>query len=645
MKITIRAVKTLLLSLTALAMSTVAFAQSSPDILLYSSDFTDWKTISGITSNVDAYAVTEGAGAGFTFNKKPEVQPAGSIGPFSGYYTNASSTHAITTPTFNFVNGGVLEITYYVDQGSASNLTVTGADYVRFVEINDPSGAIGTNYKNIIAGGSALGDKNGWFANYLDWFSGNSATVRYQGTYYTIRFSLPASSFTGAKSVTFSDSKQTDKLVAIKLYNSVGSVPYVAASEYANAEADGSGTSDGYKLTGDVNGDVVSGSVAIKGFNISNNVTVSLEGTDAAKFSLPTTSFSAADVLAGTNVPVQFTPSVKSGVANALLKITNGDNPSQVYYVNLFGVTGSATPQIVAPTSTLNFWTYQLGRFTQTVNVSGINLTNPITATLSNNVNFAVSSENISVNDATKGVQLNITFTGDITEGELPATLTLASSGAPSVTIPLNGITTLEKPETYSLSFSVSPTGSGYIEAEPGGTIFAVGTSVTATVTPEKGYTVASWSDNAGTKRLTRTFTIGPATPQSIVCNLTKGETPVDPTSTSSFISTYATDITTTSMTVNWTPATDSSTPGFVPSYTVTLTPNDGSPVQTVSGISGTSHTFTGLSPNVGYSYKVTSNSTESGQQETSEIGPFYTAIDSSSPSGSIQCGDENYVY
>ena len=598
-----------------LAITTAAFGQK--DILLYSTDFSDWGTVSYVETEAAKsanYTLTSGGGKGFALfqGSKPELNSSAMAGALSsagcqyGVGFASQPGNSLIFPSFDFVNGGVVEIELrYGKNGRVLEIPGTTASIVSLsgstpkpADVSNTSGAKFNSGKDF---GVAVVDYT---------FTGAGAK----------ELNINA---TGKYSDYFIISK-------ISIYSSVGNTPYVAAVDYPNAGQDGSKTSEAFKLQGEVGGPQVSGNVLIKGYNLTGDVTFSVVGQDAAKFSLGATTMSAADALAGTNsVAVNFMPSVKSGSSSAMLKISSGTND---YYVNLVGVSGSTDPQIVANTAPLNFWTYQTGKFSQLLNVSGMNLNGPVTAKLEGEgaINFSLSTSEISAYDAAKGFVLNITFTGDINEGTKTANLVLSSPGAPSVSIPLSGITSIVKPETFTVDFSVSPAGSGYIDLNPGGRVFKKGTVVKASVATETGYSIASWSDNAGSRRAERTFTISETTPQSIVVNLTKGGSGGgggETAATSSFVAMPATNVTANSMTANWSAASSSDATVAV-TYTVTLYDANGNQIDQQAGLTTTTADFSGLTPNTAYTYKVTSTSTDAGQTETARVGPFYTVDD-----------------
>lgn len=613
MKITTRAVKTLLLSLTALATTMVTNAQSK-DIMLYSTDFTDW-TAQVMTGSSDVLNQK-----GFSYAAKPGVYPTESTSCGDvGFIASTNSTNTLTFPPFTFVSGGVVVMELCVNKnGRTLTLSGSGASGITASVPESPTASKASDEEQVSGAQVKTGKDYGKYV------------VEY--------------AFSGAGDIQLSLATNAKKgevdISKITVYSSVGTTPYVSSPDYPDAKVDGSGTSNGLKIQGEIGGSQVSGNVTIKGYNLTSDVTFSVVGKDAAKFSLGATSMSAADAMAGTNsVAVNFTPSVKAGNAVAMLKISSATND---YYVNLIGATGSGTPQIVASTSLLNFWASLIATTTQDLSVSGLNLTGPVTATLegAGASRFSLSSSEISLAEATKGTSLQITFTGDIQEGEVPANLVLSSPGAPSVTVPLNGVTSLLRPVMYPLTFDVDPSGTAYVETNPGGTLFKVGTQVTVTVTLEKEYKIARWQDASGNTRSSRVFVVSESkntmSGDPITVFTEKGQQQEggdEPVDVKGLVALEATNISNNSMTVNWT-AQDGNTTG----YDVTVMDANGNTVQTKHVEStATSVDITGLDENTPYYYTVTGTGTQ-GTVTTDKVGGFRT-----SSSAAKICGSDDY--
>lgn len=593
-----------------------AFAQYN-DIMLYSTDFSvsdGWTDMSS-TGSSDALSQK-----GFSIVAKPVFNASGTTnnGNFTGYIASLNSTSTITTPTFTFISGGMIEMDLDVAK-NGKGFTLSAA-----------SGSISNIQGTIVSQAEPIPTKASDQAS----FSG--ATFKTGKNYgaYKIRYT-----FDGSGDISFklaSTSKEAEvNIASMTVYTGVGSVPYVASPSYPNAGDDGSKSTVGLTLSGAVGGNVVTGPIDIKGYNLSGPVSISFVGDDAAKFSVDQTSLDAATAMAGTNVTVSFKTSVKSGVASALMKLSGG---SADYYVNVFGSSGSGNPEIVASASPLNFWTSLIATTTQSLDVSGLNLTGPITASLTGAGadRFSLSTTSIPA----IGTTLNITFTGDIKAGELPANLVLSSPGAQTVTVPLNGVTSLLRPVMYPLTFDVSPSGTAYVETNPGGTVFLEGTQVTVTVTLESGYKVARWQDASGNTRSTRVFVVSESkntmSGDPITVFTEKGQQQEgggDPVEVKGLVALEATNITANSMTANWT-----SQDGNANGYIVTVTDASGNVVATQQAAStATSVEISGLEENTLYYYTVEGTGTE-GTVTTEKVGGFKT------PSTTVKvCGNDDY--
>lgn len=593
-----------------------AFAQYN-DIMLYSTDFSvsdGWTDMSS-TGSSDALSQK-----GFSIVAKPVFNASGTTnnGNFTGYIASQNSTSTITTPTFTFISGGMIEMDLDVAK-NGKGFTLSAA-----------SGSISNIQGTIVSQAEPIPTKASDQAS----FSG--ATFKTGKNYgaYKIRYT-----FDGSGDISFklaSTSKEAEvNIASMTVYTGVGSVPYVASPSYPNAGDDGSKSTVGLTLSGAVGGNVVTGPIDIKGYNLSGPVSISFVGKDAAKFSVDQTTLDAATAMAGTNVTVSFKTSVKSGVASALMKLSGG---SADYYVNVYGSSGSGNPEIVASASPLNFWTSLIATTTQSLDVSGLNLTGPITASITGAGadRFTLSTTSIPA----VGTTLNITFTGDIKAGELPANLVLSSPGAQTVTVPLTGVTSLLRPVMYPLTFDVSPSGTAYVETNPGGTVFLEGTQVTVTVTLESGYKVARWQDASGNTRSTRVFVVSESkntmSGDPITVFTEKGQQQEgggDPVEVKGLVALEATNITANSMTANWT-----SQDGNANGYIVTVTDASGNVVATQQAAStATSVEISGLEENTLYYYTVEGTGTE-GTVTTEKVGGFKT------PSTTVKvCGSDDY--
>lgn len=606
-------------------------ANAQKDILLYSTDFTDWGAVDGSSaSSSDVLSGTQG-GAGFSIMGRPVVDPT------TGTLSFGNSTCYIETKKFDFVSGAVVEVEFYANASNSREITLSETvtqvklDNTNYVDgtakITD--GYIGNTMMAVASsnvGTTPEDDRNVILPAIRngEWQAGSKfKNPKYQGGSYTVSFNMP--SVVGEKSIKIQGMNKDVFIKSLKIYTSVGTTPYVASPTYPNAGADGSKASSGVVLQALPGGNVIEANVDVKAYNITSPVSLSIIGDGAAQFSLTQTTIDASAALAGTSIPVKFTSSPTSGVSKALLVLSSPG--AEDYYVNLLGQSGTGNPEIIADNSLMRFYTYQTGRITQELNVSGLSLTGPITATLSDG-NFSVPSSEISLYNALSGTKLKITFTGDIVEGTKDATLTLSSPGAENVVIPLQGVTTLTKPHLYKITFEAVPAGSAAIKHTPGGNLFLEGEKITVTVTPNVGYSIVSWSDNAGSTKSTRVITA--TMPTHIKINLSNSGTqgPSGGGSVgSSFVAKVATNVTANSLSANWSAASNSNQ-GATTTYTVTLYDAAGNQVDQKDVGTALTADFTGLSPYTPYYYQVRSTSTDPGQDETKKAGPFYTIDD-----------------
>lgn len=585
------------------------------ELPLYTSDFSTWSEITSAQGNEIGSSGSAQCKDGFVYTGKPVVTPS------AGTICSNNSTNYLEFPEFNFISGGAIEAT--IDVGKNGKYFSVGA----------VSGNVGTvTYKidNQPAAAKDLGTDGTSFR-----------TGKNYGEY------VVTASFTGSGKIKLklNISGKCGELTwkSIKVFSGVGTIPYVLSPDYPNAGADGSETDAAFVITGQKGGTDVTKAVNLKGYNVSGDVTLSIVGKDAARFSLPQTTISGASLASGAIVPVDvtFSPSVKNGTSSALLKVTPSDAGAQSYYLKLTGATGSGTPEIVASTSTVNFWTSLIATTTQSIDVSGLNLTGPITMSINgaNSDRFTLSQNTLSLAEASAGKSVKITFTGALEVGEIPVTLTLSSPGAADVNIPLVGVTEELKPTMYPLEFDVSPSGTAYIETNPSGKIFKRGTKVTVTVTLEKGYKIERWEDAAGSTRSSRIIVASeskntqsgdPITVYTTKGQQNEGEEVVD---VNNLVALKAENVTNNGFTATWT-SQDGNTAGFA----ITIKDERGNVVNTLQAAAGaTSIDVTGLEEDTVYYYTVTGTGTE-GEVTTENVGGFKTT------STKVKtCGSDDY--
>ena len=423
------------------------------EIRLYSTDFHDWTAKAATSNDGNPISVSTGGGAGFIVTEDSEINPV------LGRETIVDADERIITfPPFNFVNGGSV----YIEGNNTTGDAMAGI-----------AGATGV-FNATTGAAVVFGD------------------IRNMA--YNVRFDLGAG-VNGPTALTYRIRGYITKIIVC---TNPSGLPQVATTDYMPAPA------AGLSLSGTVGGAVVPGSANVKAWNITCPITMSIVGADAALFTLPVTTLTQAEALAGTPVAINFTPSVVAGVSNAQLKLTSAcgeiTNP---YYMNISGKSSTgAAPQITTPIQTWNFPTSLIAPITQNIPISGVNLTGPVTMTLigADAAQFSLASNTVTLAQALAGTPIQVTYLGGISSPLTQnATLRLSSPGAPNVDIPLVGLTYNLPPTMYSLTKNVIPAGTGFITQDLGGTLFAVGTTVSVTVVPQTGYKFKRWTDNGST--------------------------------------------------------------------------------------------------------------------------------------------------
>lgn len=605
--------KILLLLLCVFLSKTHTYAQK--DILLYATDFKDWGAVNSTESSASVSCT--GGGEGFVVFAKPTIDPS------SGKYCSNNSTNYIQFKPFTFISGGVVEVTVNVNKNGKTQ-TISGVTTTSGTLVATPAtypNATPTTITNTV------------FTSGKDY-----------GT-YTFAFQFSDS---GTKTIKIDGNAKCGEIdiTGIKVYSGVGAVPYVASTNYPQSPA------DGHTLRGNVGGAENSGVpvnslVSVKAWNIgTHDVKLSIEGADAVKFSLvddPTNGFalqadgtlimSNAKATTGAPVNINFTPSVLAGISSALLKIEEIGGSSSPYYVNLTGLTGNATPQILTDTSTVAFWGSPISSTTKNLNLAGLNLSSDVTISISGTgaSKFSVSPLSIPKQTALNGTAVKVTYTGDINSPTNDAAvLEIKSAGAPTVYVPLKGYTLDSRPEMLELKFAVSPAGAGIVKASPAGTMYLKGTTVAASVTPETGYSISYWDDAAGNHASSRSFRVTDRKQGLITIFLVKNTGGVVVTPSSSYVA-FAPDelnnqLTSTGFLARWASLIDTDeTTNPVTKYTVVIYDENGVELSRTDAGLTNSFSVTGLTPGAFYSYSVIATKTDLSTKTTPRVGLLQT--------------------
>ncbi len=573
------------------------------EITLYTTDFTDWDALDQSSASSGDVFSAGGGGEGFTVSAKPTVDPAtdasGSLalGEYGSLYASNSSGDLLTSKTLTFLNGGTVII--YVFNNSTSDrgfqLTVDGSstDITASYEYVEPT----ANSEVTTATVSGNGFETGY----------NDASDK-RMILYKVTFDLPAG-LTGDHTIEISEGSYSLTDLAFTRFSvctSPDTDPIIAANP-----------PEEMTFTGEVGGNEIMQYLEVKGFNLTDDVTVELIGDDASYFSISTSTITQADATSGFFLPVYYTTSVLTGSHSAQVKLSSAG--ADDVYIDLSGMSLPATtdPIITTDDATQLFAAALINTTTNTINVTGANLTGEVTATISGTdaAQFSLSASSVTAYLANgTGDEIEITYLGG-TEAPTThnATLTLSSTGADDVVIPLVGKTYSVDPNFYTLTSVANPTGSGLFITDIAGPTYPSGTLVTVTAVAESGYKFVKWSDitsYSATRKIsmnsdvviTAIFEVG--TSDGAIGDITAY---------------YPTSITTTGFTAAWSTVSDAS------SYTVTVYDEDGTLLQTQTTTS-TSLAITGLTENSMYSYQVEADSGD----KTIMSGPYSLVEDSS---------------
>ncbi len=438
----------------------------SKNYLIYETDFTDWGVVSTVGNSSDVVYFT-GGGEGFYADQRPLVYPKDSIGGFLGYYTaNANYSYAgLNTKALNFSSGGILELTLYREGSLSRYFTVPGATQMMVKEVFFEDGV---DYSGFSIGDLVLGYKDAFY--YKDfWITGNVLKTRGVG-YVKVWCYLPDlegysnMSFTGVSSELYTTTPVY--LVDLKIYNVVDTEPTVFLENVFGGES----ISIGAGKQPDIQEKVLK----IGGFNLTGDVKVSIDSLGAVFSVLSDSIISATDIMNGDSIMIGFIPSVTEGIKRGRLKIESDDLASPLYY-NLLGITGSE-PELLVPTDTIKLWSRLAEQTSYKLTVEGINITNDVALSISGTdaMFFSLSTDSVSKNGLLDGVSVNIKYSGGISQITHNATLKLSSTGVDDVYIPIVGVTEVEKPIMYPMSFVTEPEGAANIRTSLVGEFFPI---------------------------------------------------------------------------------------------------------------------------------------------------------------------------
>lgn len=568
-------------------------------ITRYTTDFSDWITQSGPSSQNQFNMITEGGGVGFQLEGGVSVHNTSFTDPACGQGISATNaSRRIMFPSFNFIAGGV--VSFDVQRGASSDRGVSitpSVSGMTWTVIDKTTGS------TVISGtGSATG----------------SSDLKKNGN-YTIIFTYPAS-FTGDQNLSFTV-PQTSCVKSMSVCTNPGSNCQLSTNPMQG---------NTINFLAEVGGKTKIQYIDLKGFNLTGDVQVAISGGDAGRFTIPNSVITKAIAMGATVIPVTYTSSVLAGAHDAVITFTSAGCATPIS-INLHG---SSIPvgggcALTTSTSTLIFATRLIMTATNTIVISGVNLTGNVSLSLTgaNPAQFSLSQTTVpSAQANASGKAVTITYTGGTAVGTHNANLVI-TNGSCSVTVPLIGNTMNYIPYMYTLTTIAQPPTGGTITTNIAGPQYPSGTIVKLTAVAEAGYKFVRWSDISSYSP-TRNITMNAnKTIIAIFEPSTAGGSKGD-------LEAYnITSANATGFTANWKAVTGAT------QYTIKVYEQDanGQPgtLAKTQTATGTSVTITGLTTGKAYFYQVEANSTLG---DTSEMMGSY-------PIGTLQpiiCGQDN---
>ncbi len=186
--------------------------------------------------------------------------------------------------------------------------------------------------------------------------------------------------------------------------------------------------------------------VTVTGSNLQGNITAAIQNDVNGFYSVSPASFNAASQI----VTVTWAPTA-GGTSTANLVLTTTGTGANTVTVP---ITGTAQgPTITANPTSLTFSGYATQTYTQTVTVTGTNLSQNITASLTGANIYSIDKTSLTK----AGGTITVTY-APTDAGNTSATLTLSSTGASTVTVPITGTAQAATPTLIvvptSLTFS-----------------------------------------------------------------------------------------------------------------------------------------------------------------------------------------------
>jgi len=208
--------------------------------------------------------------------------------------------------------------------------------------------------------------------------------------------------------------------------------------------------------------ETVTKQMTVQGVLLTQNLSLTISGANAALFTVLPTTLTSANALAGSTVTVSYKPTAL-GNHTATLTIAS----SELAQATTVTLTGECAASLVSPTTSgLAFSSdYVMFKEDQTVLVKGTNLSSIVglSITGTNAALFTLSSSTVSATDANAGKNITVSYL-PTTVGSHTATLVVTSSDFTTVNVPLTGTCTFQALEATNLtknSFNANWTNAG----------------------------------------------------------------------------------------------------------------------------------------------------------------------------------------
>ena len=229
--------------------------------------------------------------------------------------------------------------------------------------------------------------------------------------------------------------------------------------------------------------------VTVTGTNLEGNIMVAKSGSDV--FTVDKARITQSDGSASAELTITWKPTSAGTQTGAITLSSPG---AEDISVSLRGTAEEAIPNISVSASSLNFEATKGQTVTQDINVSGIFLTEDVTATVSG-TGFSISDMTLSREDVLteNGKSITVSFKAPAATGSYTGTLTLTSAGAQALTIALVGVSNPKQTTVtvYQLTnaltaggeyliVSRNAAGSGYALSHSGTTVAADAVAVNA---------------------------------------------------------------------------------------------------------------------------------------------------------------------